>query len=426
MRCRQVGSPRRARRDLCDAVTRVEGTLKGFRDGTHRAVDPNETLGRIAPYREAMGITRVANVTGLDRIGIPVVVVHRPNARSLSVSQGKGATMAAARASGLMEAAESYHAENIIRPIRRASYAEMRHSVRTADVGRLPRPRQSTFRARKPIPWIEGRDLLDGRCVWVPYEMVTLDFRFPQPRGSGVFVAGSNGLASGNHYLEAIVHALCEVIERDATTLWFQGNLETEVQLDLGSVDDLPCRAVLDRYAAARISVAVWETTTDIGVASFICQIAEPPGSRVRPISGAHGMGCHPDRKVALLRALTEAAQCRLTWISGARDDARREDYDASPESLRFEQDCMAVRGSMRRFHDVPTFEAQTFEEDVEWILGRLRGAGIAEVIGVDLTRPEFGIPVVRVIVPGLEPAGFGAEFGDYVPGPRARRRRRQ
>ena len=76
----------------------------------------------------------------------------------------------------------------------------------------------------------------------------------------------------------------------------------------------------------------------------------------------------------------------------------------------------------MRRFHNVPTFEALTFEEDLKWILGRLRGADTKEVIWVDLTRPEFGIPVVRVIVPGLEPAGFGSAFGDYVPGPRARR----
>jgi YcaO-like protein with predicted kinase domain len=413
-------------RSVPDAVTGAEGTLKRFRDGTHRAVDPDETLRRIAPYREAMGITRVANLTGLDRIGIPVVAVYRPNARSLAVSQGKGATMAAARASGLMEAVESYHAEHITRPTRQASYVKMRRSARTANVGRLPRPRRSTFRAQLPIPWIEGLDLLDGESVWVPYEMVHLDFRFPPPPGSGAFVMSSNGLASGNHYLEAIVHALCEAIERDATTLSLQDDLGTTVRLDLESVDDPTCRAVLDRYVASRVSVAVWDTTTDIGVASFLCQIAEPPEARMRPVSGAHGMGCHPDRKVALLRALTEAAQCRLTWISGARDDARAEDYDASPERFRFELDCMAVRGPMRHFHDVPTFEALTFEEDLEWILGRLRGADTKEVIWVDLTRPEFGIPVVRVIVPGLEPTGFGSAFGDYVPGPRARRRRRQ
>ena len=60
-----------------------------------------------------MGITRIANVTGLDRIGIPVVMVCRPNARSIAVSQGKGLDMDAAIVSGLMESAELYHAEQI-------------------------------------------------------------------------------------------------------------------------------------------------------------------------------------------------------------------------------------------------------------------------------------------------------------------------
>src|SRR5437762_3489363 len=161
-------------RPVADAVRRAKGTRKGFRDGTHRLVDLEETLRRIAPYREAMGITRVANITGLDRIGIPVVAVYRPNARSLSVNQGKGATIAAALASGLMEAIEAYHAEHILGPVPRASYAAMRRSARTADLGRLARPRRSTFRARRPIPWIEGRDLFDGGRVWVPYEMVHL------------------------------------------------------------------------------------------------------------------------------------------------------------------------------------------------------------------------------------------------------------
>ena len=58
--------------------------------GTHRLVAPNATLERVRPFMAVMGITRVANVTGLDTIGIPVVMVVRPNSRSLAVSQGKG------------------------------------------------------------------------------------------------------------------------------------------------------------------------------------------------------------------------------------------------------------------------------------------------------------------------------------------------
>ena len=64
-----------------------------------------------------MGITRIANITGLDRLGIPVVMVCRPNSRSIAVSQGKGLTLDAAKASGLMESVETFHAESITRPL---------------------------------------------------------------------------------------------------------------------------------------------------------------------------------------------------------------------------------------------------------------------------------------------------------------------
>jgi ribosomal protein S12 methylthiotransferase accessory factor len=82
-------------------------TRKAFKAGTHRHVGPEQTLARVRPFLGRMGITRVANVTGLARIGIPVVQAVRPNSRSLSVSQGKGLTLAAAKASALMEAGEA-------------------------------------------------------------------------------------------------------------------------------------------------------------------------------------------------------------------------------------------------------------------------------------------------------------------------------
>ena len=75
---------------------------KTFRRGTHRLLTPEETLLRVRPFMPVMGITRIANITGLDAIGIPVVMVCRPNARALAVSQGNGLTLAAAQASGLM------------------------------------------------------------------------------------------------------------------------------------------------------------------------------------------------------------------------------------------------------------------------------------------------------------------------------------
>ncbi len=84
---------------------------KRYRRGTHRVAAPAETLARLRPLAAAMGITRLGNITGLDRIGIPVAVAVRPNSRSVSVAQGKGLDLPQAMASALMEACEGFHAE---------------------------------------------------------------------------------------------------------------------------------------------------------------------------------------------------------------------------------------------------------------------------------------------------------------------------
>src|SRR5262245_40073595 len=106
------------------------GTVKHWFAGTHRHVPPAETVQRVQRVLPVLGITRVADVTGLDTIGIPVVMVVRPNARSLSVAQGKGSTLEAARASGLMEAIETWHAEQIDLPIKMATHNELRFTHR--------------------------------------------------------------------------------------------------------------------------------------------------------------------------------------------------------------------------------------------------------------------------------------------------------
>ena len=167
-----------------------------------------------------MGITRVANVTGLDAVGVPVVMVCRPNSRSVAVSQGKGIDLASARASGLMEAAELYHAETITLPLRLATYEELRYQYNVVEIDELPRDSDSRFHPNLRLLWCEGRDLLNEENVFVPYEMVHTNYTTPLPDGHGCFTATSNGLASGNATIEAISHGICEVMERDATALW--------------------------------------------------------------------------------------------------------------------------------------------------------------------------------------------------------------
>jgi YcaO-like protein with predicted kinase domain len=373
---------------------------------------------RLAPI---MGITRVANVTGLDSIGIPVVMVCRPNSRSVTVSQGKGIDLASARASGLMEAAELYHAETITLPLRLCTYEELRYEHNVIDVDELPRGSRSQFHPNLRLLWCQGHDLLNGESVFVPYEMVHTNYTTPFPDGHGCFAATSNGLASGNNMIEAISHGLCEVIERDATTLWKlcdDEKLETK-GLDLRSVDDPICQEILGKLQRSGLSVAVWDITTDIDVATFACFIVPRDNNAMWHCSVATGYGCHPAREIALVRALAEAAQVRLTAISGLRDDFRRDSYKQflDPDVLAAVRNRTSASAPTRRFSDVPTSDGDTLEEDVEQELERIRNAGIRRVVMVDLTKPEFALPVVRIIVPGLEPI---LELG-YRPGRRGR-----
>jgi len=379
---------------------------KKHRAGTHRLVSPEETLESVRRFFPAMGITRVADITGLDVIGLPVVTVCRPNSRAVTVSLGKGLEPAAARASGVMESIEAFMAERITLPLILGSVNDLRSSHPLVDVGLLPRTTDSAYHPDAPILWIEGRELFTGTPRWVPYEMVHTAYTLPKPTGTGCFIATSNGLASGNHRLEAISHAICETVERDAATLHaVRAAGETASRrIDPGTVDDPGCGEALDRIDRAGLSAAIWDMTSDIGIPAFICRIAERRQPPVVMAHDAEGMGCHPDRNVALLRALTEAAQCRLGVISGARDDVAGWDYalggdQEAPPAPEADLDGEAVSD----FTAVPAFAGDSFDADVAWELAALRAAGISEVVAVDLTREEFGVPVVRVIVPGLE-----------------------
>ena len=396
--------------------------------GTHRTLTPAQTLARMRPVMAMMGITRIANVTGLDRIGVPVAVACRPNARSLSVSQGKGIDLDASKASALMESIEAWHAERLDHPLKLGSLEDLRYTHRLADVDGLPRLENSTFHPLASLLWIEGADLLAGVTRWVPYELVHTNYTLPLPSGSGCFAATSNGLASGNHLLEAISHAICEVVERDAIALWQlrarggldDGDGQSSARLDLASVDDPDCRAVLEKFRIADVAVSVWDITSDIGIATFACLISESDDP-FHPLYSALGMGCHPAREIALLRALTEAAQSRLTVISGSRDDVARGDYERtrSPDVLRRDRALHGTVAIQRTLRDVPTFHGETINDDVIWELDRLRAAGVEQAVVVDLTRQDLRIPVVRAVVPGLEGV---KQMAGYVPGPRGRR----
>jgi ribosomal protein S12 methylthiotransferase accessory factor len=400
----------------------TDGGQKRYTLGTHRVCTPEETLERIAPLLPRMGITRIANITGLDRLGVPVTMVCRPNSRSLAVFQGKGLSLAAAKASGVMEAIETYHAERIPLALKLGSWRELEPEHALVDVEKLPRSAQNKFSRDRRILWVEGSELNCHTRLWLPFEIVHADFTVPRPMGSGCFPANTNGLASGNHLLEAINHGLSEVVERDAITLWLRRDLQSKARttLDLATVEDSDCRALLDHLRACDVEVVVWDVTSDVGIPTYYCLVRSGAADDVDPEFGG---GCHPCREIALLRAITESVQARTTFIAGSRDDFGPRIYGAGARRGRALSCEALVKASKpaRTLADAPSLEATGLESDLHWMLGRLRSTGYGQVVYVDLTLPGLDIPVVRVVVPGLEGVYKGPR-SDYVPGLRARR----
>ncbi|MBG0566021.1 YcaO-like family protein [Actinoplanes sp. NEAU-A11] len=381
---------------------------KRYYAGTHRTRSPAETLAVVQPLLAGCGITRVADITGLDRIGIPVFMAIRPNSRSLAASQGKGLDRLAAKASAVMEAIELYQAEHVARPIRLQSHAELSRSLPVADPAALPGIRGSLFRPHWPIPWIEGVELGSGDPLWVPYELVHADTTVPPMPGSGCFDRGTNGLASGNTLAEAVLHGLCEVIERDALALWEHQpeDVRDRRRLALDAVGAAAVTGLVRKFAEAGVHAVVWDVTSDVGVAAYRTVIFDATTDPLlNPVGAAFGAGCHPDPVVALVRSLTEAAQSRLTAIAGSRDDLKAGYYGPEQAARALERYRRLADAAPpgARFEEAESLATPTAEGDVAVVLSRLRDAGLTVAVAVDLSEPGCGVHVVRVVVPGLE-----------------------
>jgi ribosomal protein S12 methylthiotransferase accessory factor len=319
-----------------------------------------------------------------------------------------------------MEAIEIFHAEQIRHPLKLASHNEMRSSrEQLIALDRLARLAGSRYHPDHPMLWIEGFDLLNRAALWLPYETAHANFTLPSVPGSGFFGASTNGLASGNHLLEATCHAIFEVIERDAVTLWrgSRGDAGYPKRLDLDTVVDPGCLEVLRRLDDAGLEIAAFDATSDVGVPVFHATLLDRRSQISHPGIGA---GCHLAPEIALLRALTEAVQVRMTYITGARDDLSPDEFTDLGRSRKLDpvSRLMRQQGERRRFQDVPSPPVVgTFAEDLAFLLERLEACGIEQVAVVDLTKPEFDVAVVKVVVPGLEDAD---DHDGYVPGPRA------
>lgn len=389
---------------------------KRFWRGTQRSVPPGETLERIRPHFRQAGITRLANITGLDWIGIPVTLAMRPNAATLSNGSGKGFSLEAAMTSGAMEAIELFHAERADLPTFQLPYDNL--PANRIPVEDLPVTRHNLFNTWWPYRWTLGWDIMNQEEVPIPWWLVHMGEHPLRPRDLHTFQVTSNGLASGNNLLEAINAGLFEVIERDAVTshrvVWDRLKKMPPI-VDTPRIEFPLVRELLDRLAAANVGLVLFDCTIDTAVPVYMAYIYD---LRVRQLGLYRGYGAHLDPEVAMIRAITEAVQGRCIYIAGSRDDVFRHSY------LRLRQPDDAVL--------VPTIQSlpatadprlrlseatPTFEGDTQIALRKLRAAGLRRAIVVDITIPGMPIKVVKVVVPGLE----GYMFDFYEPGHRAK-----
>ncbi|ACP25957.1 TPR domain protein [Sinorhizobium fredii NGR234] len=369
-------------------------------DYSDRVCDPAETFDRVRPYLSVFGVTRVARHTGLDKIGIPVWCAYTPNSRSIVVAQGKGLTDADARTSAVMEALERVVAGDPAVEIFIDTAENLRAAGRAFDplYGLIAAGRDD-IRPDEEVEWVGGADLVSGRDVFVPLEAVLLD-RTRQSR----FWMSSDGLASGNIRQEAVLHGLLERVERDAHSLWRVSGQKARHQacVDPESFDDPALDALVGRITAAGLELRLFDITSDTGIPCFLAYLG-PRGTatagNLRFVEVTSGCGAHPSAVRAAIRAVTEAAQSRLTYIGGARDDVYAETFRrALPESTR--RAFLAAPRSVTK----PVACADT---PIEALLGNavsgVKKAGVRSVIAVPLARADLPFAVVKVLVPDLE-----------------------
>lgn len=376
-----------------------------------RTVRPVVAKQKIVPFLQQLGIARIGDVTGLDRIGIPVVIAVRPNSRSLSVSQGKGLTQDSAWLSATMEAVELAVAEQVRDDLWLATLTEASATATgTINLALSTRCRSELLCGDDPLHWTQGYDLCSGKLVYVPWSLVGVDYRVDPPAYHQAFQVSTDGLASGSTYCEAIFHGLCELIERDASALMeFRSAADVQMRrYPIGADDGTFAVDLARRVEVAGCTLAVIDMTTDVGIPAFTAVISDggsDSGADIARFAHSGGCGCHPSREAALVQAIVEAAQSRLARITGSRDDMAPTIYQIAEDTDRSEIVALfaALAGAAPPARSVASLDmVDSIPRRIGILLDRLKAVGIDQVVAVPLIN-DTGMAVARVIIPGLQ-----------------------
>jgi ribosomal protein S12 methylthiotransferase accessory factor YcaO len=415
-----------------------------------RVKSVDDTLKELALVCKKIGITRISDITTMDKLYIPNYSAILPGTEdSIWVYSGKGASKSHAKASALMEAVERYCSlsNTSSRIYIQGTYSELSKTYhKVLHPSEVVEPVDAGYTEKKTImDFMVGFDLIMNEKVLVPAQLVLSKYSPKSPSVGAFLYSHTNGLASGNVLEEAICHALCEVIERDAASiadlsassipysilekvinsLKESHRYSTNQILENEFVDDPsifpevsiseiaeesePIKFLNNSFAQAGLSLLIKDITQeDINIPTFVASSIEWITSDYGYF--AKGYGTHLDARIALIRAITELSQTRAANIQGARDDFKKIQYKENDEIYRRKWPFMQPSSSPEKnnskaimFSKITTYIKEDILEDIKLILTQLKKAGLKRAIIVNLTNPDIGIPVVRAIVPGLE-----------------------
>lgn len=380
--------------------------IKYFK-GTHRIIPPSETIENNEAKCRIAGITRITEITHLDRIGLPVFSAIRPTSQegSISIYGGKGITTEHAKASAMMEGFERYSAEKQDENLVTGTASEISSKGKVIDIESLNLPQE--FKKENldslTLEWNICHDIITSEDYYVPSNAIYHPYVSDNSACRNLFKSNTNGLASGNSLDEAILHGIFEVIERDAWSI-FELTHKNSAQIDLESIESETVNDALSKFSENEISIKLMDLTADINVPT----IAASSDDTLLKDAGllTLGIGTHLDPEVAILRALTEVAQSRATQIHGAREDTVRADFarTAGYERMkRINKHYFQEEDEKISLSDIENRSTDSITKDIEIVLKELEANEIEHVLYYDLTRPELEVNVARVIIPKME-----------------------
>jgi ribosomal protein S12 methylthiotransferase accessory factor len=328
-------------------------------------------------------------------------------------SFGKGSTAEQAEASALMEAIERYSGifqGDEIRVTRRFtdfasgdaivpndillfSDAQSRPDETSADDSGESHVALAPFDPSARIEWSPVWSLRDGRFKYIPTSVLYFFYS-----GPAAFQADSNGCAAGNTLEEAIVQGFLELVERDAYAIWWY-NRSQRAEVDLSQFDDSYVRDLHSQLAETGRKLWVLDVTSDLGVPTYVAILHWMQNGQENI---EFGSGAHFDKRIALLRTLTELNQFMSIGLMGGGTGEKPSLDGVTP--LRLEDypfltpsgNPMVLPGSGSE-----TGPLDNTRDQVLACVDLARRAGL-DFLVLNQTRPDVEVPVVRVIVPGL------------------------